>query len=113
MKVKHLYAAFCIVGAALPYSYFIPWLVQNGLNLHLFVEQLFANRIAAFFVTDVVVSAIVVFVFVVGEGKRLNMRGLLWPILAVLFVGVSLGLPLFLFLRELKIDEEQVTAAGA
>jgi len=37
---------------------------------------------------------------VLGEGRRAGVRHLWAPIAANLVVGVSLGLPLFLYLRE-------------
>ena len=99
MTRKHIYVLLCLAGAILPYWHFVPWLSQNGLNLSSFFEQLFANRISAFFATDVFVSAVVVFVFIAFERSRLGAKWWL-PAVAVLTVGVSLGLPLLLYLRE-------------
>lgn len=45
-----------------------------------------------------VVSAIVLILFIRTEDRRLGMRLLWLPIISVLLVGVSLGLPLFLIL---------------
>ena len=100
MSIKSLYLALCILGAVLPYSTFIPWLIDHGPDVSLFVESLFANRISAFFGLDVIVSALVLWVFIGTEGKRRGVRHLWAPVLASLTVGVSLGLPLFLYLRE-------------
>ena len=100
MKPKTLYLLLCIAGAVVPYAAFVPWLLAHGLDIPLFVEELFANRISAFFALDVMVSALVLFVFVVTEGKRRGVRHLWAPVAATLAVGVSLGLPLFLYLRE-------------
>jgi len=47
MKLKTIYLALCFVGALLPYWQFIPWVVAHGMNLQLFVHELFANRISA------------------------------------------------------------------
>jgi hypothetical protein len=49
---------------------------------------------------DVLVSAIVVCVMVSVEGRRAGMTRLWAPVLSVFVVGVSLGLPLFLYMRE-------------
>ena len=100
MKLKSIYLALCVLGAVLPYSAFVPWLLAHGLDVSLFVEELFANRISAFFGLDVIVSALVLWVFIGTEGKRKGMRHLWAPVLASLTVGVSLGLPLFLYMRE-------------
>jgi Terpene cyclase DEP1 len=104
MNVKHKYLLLCVLGFALPYSQFIPWIMQNGLHLGLFMRQLFANRIGAFFGMDVLVSAVALFAFVRAEGKRLAIRGRWLPVLATLMVGVSLGFPLFLYQRELALE---------
>ena len=100
MKTKAIYLALCVLGAVLPYSAFVPWLIDHGPDVSLFVESLFANRISAFFGLDVIVSALVLWLFIGTEGKRKGVRHLWAPILASLTVGVSLGLPLFLYLSE-------------
>jgi uncharacterized protein DUF2834 len=84
----------------------VPWLLQHGLNLALLVRELFANRISAFFATDVIVSAIVLIWFIQSEGKRLRVRLLWLPIIGTLIAGVSFGLPLFLFLRQVTLDQQ-------
>jgi hypothetical protein len=49
---------------------------------------------------DVLVSAVVLIFFLRREGKRVGVRHLWLPIAGTLTVGVSLGFPLFLYLRE-------------
>ena len=100
MKIRHLYLLFCILGLVLPYSQFVPWVLDHGLNGSLFLHELFANRISGFFGMDVIVSSIVVVSFASSESARLGMRTIWLPIIAVCLVGVSLGLPLFLYLRQ-------------
>ena len=53
---------------------------------------------------DVLVSAIALIVVASVEGRRLGIRSRWLVIVAVLLVGVSLGLPLFLYLRERHVD---------
>ena len=104
MKARYFYLLLCVLGFALPYSQFVPWLVEHGFNLNLLFHELSANRISAFFAMDVIVSAMVLIWFIQSEGKRLRM-GLLWlPTIGTLIVGVSFGFPLFLFLRQLTLD---------
>ncbi len=105
MKLRHVYLIFCLLGLLLPYSQFVPWIMEHhALNMPLFVRDLFANRISAFFAFDVIVSAVVLISFIHTEGKRLGMRLLWLPIVGVLLAGVSLGFPLFLYQRQLKLD---------
>ncbi len=109
MKLRHSYLAFAVIGLVLPYSQFVPWIMEHhALNMPLFIRDLFANRISTFFAMDVIVSAVVLISFIQSEGKRLGMRALWLPIVGVLLVGVSLGLPLFLYQRQLQLD--RVTA---
>ena len=99
MRRKNVYLLLCLVGTVLPYWQLVPWLSEHGLNIPLLFHELFANRISAFFGIDVFVSAIVVFIFIAFERSRLGSAWWL-PAAAVLTVGVSLGLPLLLYLRE-------------
>lgn len=104
MRPKHLYLGLCLAGTLLPYSQLIPFLREHGLDLHLFFAQLFANRVGGFFGLDVIVSSLVVWVFVSVDGRRYGVKSVWAPILALLTVGVSLGLPLFLYLREGRLE---------
>jgi len=105
MPRKTTYHVFCFLGIALPYSQFVPWVIANhGLPMGLFVRELFSNRIGGFFGMDVLVSAVVLIFFIRRETKRLGVRHIWLPIVGVLTVGVSLGLPLFLYLREQSLE---------
>ena len=78
--------------------------------LHCYVHELFANRIGAFFAMDVIISAIVLIWFIQSEGKRLRVRLLWLPTVGTLVVGVSFGFPLFLFLRQVRLDQTTARA---
>jgi len=113
MKPKNVYLFLCVLGLAVPYSQFVPWLHENGMNLGLLVRQLFANRISAFFGLDVLVSAAVLVCFVRYEGKRLGLHGLWMPIVGLFLVGVSYALPLFLYQRERALEAAGGTSQDA
>ena len=110
MKLKNVYLLLCVLGLAIPYSQFVPWLIENGMNLGLLMRQLFANRISAFFGLDVLVSSAALLVFMRIEGRRLRTRFRWMAIAGLCFVGVSLALPLFLYLRERALEEFQAAA---
>ena len=103
--IQTVYLILCILGTILPYSQFVPFLLEHGLNLQLFFEQLFVNRISSFFAMDLIVSSLVLWAFVFWEGSRLEMRNLWVYVASNLLVGVSLGLPLFLLMRQRKLEE--------
>ena len=95
-----------MLGALLPLSQFAPWVIENGLNVPLFFQELFSTKIGGFFGMDVIVSAVVLFVFIFSEGKRLEISNLWIPVVATLSVGVSLGLPLFLHMKQSNIERK-------
>ena len=112
MNRKTAYLLLCVLGTALPYWQFLPWAMEHGLNLSLFFRELFANRIGGFFGMDVLVSALTLAFFVFSEGKQANVRARWLPIVAVVTVGVSLGFPLFLYLRERAMEGRGAAAAA-
>jgi predicted membrane-bound spermidine synthase len=104
MRLRHVYLVLCVIGTVLPYWKFVPWVMDHGLNLPLFCHELFVTGVGAFFGLDVLVSALVLFLFIATEGRRIAVPFLWLPVIATLLVGVSLGLPLFLFLRQTRLD---------
>ena len=98
MKPKNVYLLLGIAGLVIPSFEFAPWALEHGLNLRLMFAELFSTRIGGFFGLDVIVSAAALFVFAVVERQRMRIWWL--PILATLLGGVSVGLPLALYLRE-------------
>ena len=110
MRLRHIYLFLCIAGIVLPYWQFLPWLMENGLDLRLFWTDLFSTRVSAFFALDVFVSAVVAFVFFAAEGRRTLVRGVWLAVVATLAFGVSAGLPLFLSLREHALEANRRVA---
>lgn len=111
MKPKTVYLFLCVLGFAAPYAAFLPWVQQHGgIPMQLFVQQLFANRISAFFGLDVIVSAIVLLRFAAVESARVRIPNRWVVLVATLLVGVSLGLPLFLYLREQQLEKAPAAA---
>lgn len=104
MRPQTIYLSLGAIGTVLPGWQFFPFLLEHGLDLRLFIEQLFATPVSAFFALDVIVSAVVLWVFVAVEGRRARVKHLWTPVAASLAVGVSLGLPLFLYLRETALQ---------
>lgn len=101
--MKHLYIGLCMLGGALPLGQFIPWLDENGLSLPLMWEQISADRLSSFAWLDVMFSGIALIVFVLVESRRIGMhRG--WLSIFGLGIGVSLALPLFLWMREVHLQ---------
>lgn len=98
--MRRYYLLLAVVGLVLPYSQFLPWLAEHGLNLPLLVAELFSTRPGGFFALDVLISAVALIVFIRSDGSRHAVRMQWLPIAATCLVGVSCGLPLYLYLRE-------------
>lgn len=104
--LKSFYLLLAILGLVLPYSQFIPFIFEHGLDIKLFFTQLFANKISGFFGMDVIVSSWAFWTFVFMEGKKLKMQNMWVYIAGNLLVGVSFALPLFLLMRQGKIEQQ-------
>jgi hypothetical protein len=88
-----------VLGAVVPYGFFLPWVLTHGPDIPLLVGGMFGDRISAFAWADVIIAALVTAwlgLRMVLGGRR---RG--WIVVAAsLLVGVSCALPLYLALRQ-------------
>jgi hypothetical protein len=107
-SMKIIYFFFCVLGTVLPLTQFVPWITSNGFAVQLLIKEASGSQIAAFAWLDVLVSAIVVFIFVFYEGRRLGMKYLWLPVVGLITVGISLALPLFLLLREGHLKKQNI-----
>lgn len=92
------FAGLLLAGIVLPYAQAIPWLVGNGTDLPLLFDEIFATRISSFFGWDVIVTVIVL-LFAVALDTSLSKGQQTLAVLAA-FLGASVGLPMYLLLRQ-------------
>lgn len=100
--MRNIYIALAIVGTILPWTYFTGFFVDHGLNLLGFLAALFENDASAGAIADLIISSIVFFIWSWLDSRK---RGIAhwWVVVpSVLLVGLSLGLPLYLAMRESK-----------
>jgi hypothetical protein len=113
MKPKHFYLILCVLGVVLPYSQLVPLMLEHqGFDVIRFFQEVFVNRSSSFIAMDLTVTALTFFVFLFTEGKiRKYPAYVIWvPLATVFMVGVSLGFPLFLYLREREEEKVQKTS---
>jgi hypothetical protein len=91
-----VYAALCVLGAALPLWFFFSFVADEGIDVGAFFDQMTGSDISLFAWADVVVAALGVIAFAIYE----RCRGWGLAVFATVVVGPSLGLPLLLLLRE-------------
>ncbi len=97
--LRLVWLALAVWGTIHPMSYFIGWFNQNGWSILAMVDAWHANLATSGLVWDLTVAAVTLTVWVLVESVRTrNWVGLL-AIPATFCIGVSCGLPLYLFLR--------------
>ena len=106
MGRKNIYLILAVIGFIAPYYFFISFLLAHGFDARLFLRQLFGTPISTFFAVDLIVSAYVFIVWLGREATRLSMKHMWVYLVALLTVGLSFALPLFLFAREVRIEFE-------
>ena len=104
--MKRLYLVLAMAGFVVPYFFLISFVAANGLNLTLLVEQLFGTPISTFFAVDLIITAVVFWVFLYQEARRLQMSRWWVYVVATLLVGPSFALPLFLYFRETRLSAQ-------
>ena len=98
------YLALAVWGAIHPMSHFIAWFSEHGWSLAAMLEAWHVNDATSGLVWDLTIAALALTLWVVAEcAARRAWLGLL-AIPATFGIGVSFGLPLYLFLRSRPTD---------
>lgn len=102
-----IYLALAVAGAVLPWLANLAFIQGSGqpFDLGLFVQMANANPAAQSLSRDLAVGATAVTVWMVVESRRLQMRGLVWVLLSCVTIAFAFGAPLFLYLRERRLQE--------
>ena len=97
--LRLIWLALAIWGTIHPMSYFLQWFNENGYNLMAMVDAWHVNAASSGLVWDLTIAAATLTVWVLVEAiQQRRWLGLL-AIPATFCIGVSCGLPLYLFLR--------------
>lgn len=100
--MRWLWLALAIWGAVHPMSWFLAWFNANGYDLMAMVDAWHANAATSGLVWDLTIAAVALTVWVIAESvAERRWLGLL-AVPATFGIGVSCGLPLYLFLRGLR-----------
>ena len=99
------YGVLALLGAVIPYSIFIPWLMENGLDFRLMLVEVASTRMGQIFTADLMLSVVVLLVFMGFQRRELKVRHAWVAVVGTLTVALSFGLPLYLMLRERSLAE--------
>lgn len=94
------YLVLTFLGILLPYGALVPWLITNGLDISLLFREAVANPISVMAWLDVLVGAIALIGFILVDGHKHKVKFRYFTVLATLTVGVSFGLPMYLYFKE-------------
>ncbi|OWU85416.1 K+-transporting ATPase, A chain [Oceanicola sp. 22II-s10i] len=97
--LRMVYLALAIWGAVHPMYYFLTWFAQHGVSLSGMVEAWHANAASSGLVWDLTIAAVTLTVWIIAETLVRRNWSALIAIPATFLIGVSCGLPLYLFLR--------------
>ncbi len=97
--LRALYLLLAIWGAVHPMVFLVPWLQQNGLDPRNLLDAWMVSHATSALTVDLFIAAIALTLWVLAEvAVRRNWIALL-AIPATFLIGLSCGLPLYLFLR--------------
>lgn len=100
MAFRTFFLAMAVIGTVVPWLFFGSFFTQHGPDIPLFLQSLFVNGAAGGFSVDVIVSIVVFWVWSWRDAAKNNVAHW-WLIFPASFsVGLSLALPLYLYLRE-------------
>ena len=98
MTRLYLFAGFA--GTLLPFAAFGEWITHHDLSPVQMITVIWQQPLALFAWLDVIITALVLIIFADIEARRTGMsRRWIAPI-ATCCISPSLGLPLFLYLRD-------------
>ncbi len=100
--MKWVFLAIAIWGAIHPMGYFLQWFDENGYDLMGMIDAWHVNAATSGLVWDLTIAAVALTVWVVFEAVQRRDWLRLLAIPATFGIGVSCGLPLYLYLRMRK-----------
>ncbi|MCL3881659.1 DUF2834 domain-containing protein [Marivita sp. GX14005] len=101
--MRWVYLALAIWGAVHPMYWFVSWFMENGWSLGAMIDAWYVNDATTGLTWDLTIAAVSLTVWIVAEvAVRRNWSALI-AIPATYCIGVSCGLPLYLFLRSRPI----------
>jgi hypothetical protein len=97
--IRMIYLALAVIGSIWPMYYFVSWFNEYGWSISAMIDAWYVNDATTGLVWDLTIAAVTLTIWVIAEGiSRRDWLSLL-AVPATYCIGVSCGLPLYLFLR--------------
>ena len=93
--MKNVYLILAILGAVVPYLFFIQFFAEAGVDLPAFVGALFANGAAGGFTADLLITSLVFWIYMFSRREEGPSPWLF--IVLNLTIGLSCALPGYIY----------------
>ncbi len=93
--MKNVYLVFAIVGAVVPYIFFLDFFNTSGFALDGFMAGLFANGAAGGFTADLLITSVVFWIYLWTR----NVANMWVYVVLNLTIGLSCALPAYLYMN--------------
>ena len=105
--LSYLYLFLSILGAILPMLANFDFAMKygNSFDINNFITLANANPAAQSISRDLLIGATAVFIWIVNESKKLNMKNMWIIYFGTFLIAFAFSAPFFLFLRERRIIE--------
>jgi hypothetical protein len=99
-RLRLLWLALALWGAIHPMYWFVTYMVETGTGLSGLIDAWYVNASTTGLTWDLTIAAIALTAWVIAETLRSRDWWRLLAIPATFCIGVSCGLPLYLYLRD-------------
>lgn len=97
--MRNVFLVLAIWGTIHPMYYFVTWFTANGWDIMAMVDAWHVNAASSGLVWDLTIAAVTLTIWILMEAFRNKNWLSLAAIPATFLIGVSCGLPLYLYLR--------------
>ena len=97
--LRAIYLALAVWGAVHPMYWFVIYMRETGTGLSGLIDAWYVNASTTGLTWDLTIAATALAVWIVAETRVTRNWSALWAIPATFCIGLSCGLPLYLFLR--------------
>ena len=104
--MKNFYLVAAVVGAIVPYVFFIEFFMARGLDLVTFIEGVFANGAAGGFAADIFISSAIFWGYLIANKEP----GIWRYVIINLLIGLSCALPYYLYVKAAETEPAAVAA---
>lgn len=106
-KLSYLYLVLSILGTILTMTANFDFAIEygNSFDIKNFISLANANPAAQSISRDLLVGATAVFIWIVNESKKLNIKNMWVVYIGTFLIAFAFSAPFFLFLRERRIIE--------